>query len=160
FVTATTLGPEVLNLDSVSFGTWERSVVPGEGYFGVWFAQRPGGSDHEWPADADFSGFAVGVLGATNSTAFSRLAMSDPNFESGGTARGFSANVSMEIRGGVVSGTIESFTVSIANAAGEIQSVANFGLQPMTLRSTGGSTPGIVTGTLSSPEIEDGKGFF
>ncbi len=162
--TSTVRGAQVLALESVSFGTWDRAVTDGEGYFGVWYAQRPGASDTMSPtAQTHFAGRSVGILGATTETSFSRLSLSpqvDPYFAKGGTARGYSADVELTITGQTLSGTLSSFVVSVANQAGEIEKTASFDLKPITIQSTNVPPSGVISGTLSSSEIEAGTGTF
>ncbi len=161
---STVLGTKVLELASVSFGTWDRAVTDGEGYFGVWYAQRPNASDTTRPnTQTHFTGRAVGILGATTNTSFSRLSLSpsvDPYFAQGGTARGYSADVEVTSSGQTLSGTLSALVVSVANEAGEIVKTASFDLKPISIQSTNVPPSGVITGTLSSSEIEAGTGTF
>ncbi len=161
---STVRGAQVLGLTSVSFGTWDRAITDGEGYFGVWYAQRPNASDTTRPnTQTHFAGRAVGILGATTNTSFSRLSLPlsvDPFFAQGGTARGYSADVEVTSSGQTLSGTLSALVVSVANEAGEIIKTASFDLEPISILSTNVPPSGVITGTLSSSEIEAGTGTF
>lgn len=164
WTSSTSRGTQVLALQSVSFGTWDRAITTGEGYFGVWYAQRPNATDKTIPnTQTHFSGRSVGILGATTLTSFARLSLSpsvDPYFAKGGTARGYSANVEFTISGQTLSGKLSGFVVSVANEAGQIQTTAPFDLEPISFQSATVPPSDVIIGELSSSEIEPGSGKF
>lgn len=161
---STTRGAQVLSLQSVSFGTWDRVLKDGEGYFGVWYSGRPDATDTDRPAaNVAFGGSAVGVLGATTETSFSRLSLSpsvDPYFSKNGTARGYSADVKLEISGQTLSGTLSRFVVSVADQSGDIVKTAPFEMKAISIQSATAPPSGVIAGTLSSSEIAPGTGKF
>ncbi len=80
-------------LNFVSFGMWEK--FPGadfnEGYFGVWFAERPAASTvvGNEPDSATFTGRVIGIVGP---------GPSEPKALNG--RFGFSASIALEVAGG------------------------------------------------------------
>jgi len=168
WTSSTSRGPQVLDLSAVSFGTWDRAITTGEGYFGVWYAQRPNATDTSPPtSQTHFAGRSVGILGATTETSFARLSLApsvDPYFAKGGTGRGYSANVEFTIAGQTLSGTLSAFVVSVANEAGQIVSTAPFEMRTISFQSTNvppaGGVDSPIVGTLSSSEIVPGTGTF